>query len=57
MSELDESMFNKCQWCNGSGNDGSGVCPDCECTGYVGGRYAEERFDEYVELMMKRNKS
>lgn len=57
MSELDESMFNKCQWCNGSGNDGSGVCPDCECTGYVGGRYAEECFDEYVELMMKRNKS
>lgn len=46
MTTIDEKIFEDCKWCNGSGDDGTGVCPDCECTGYVGGRYAVEMFDE-----------
>ncbi len=53
--ELDEMMFEKCKWCKGSGDDGGGynACPDCENTGMKGGRYAVEKFDEYVNQMMK----
>lgn len=49
MTKIDEKIFDSCKWCNGSGNDGTGVCPDCECTGYVGGMYAVEVFDEFIE--------
>ena len=55
MIEIDESIFEPCKWCNGSGDDGTSVCPDCECTGYVGGLYAVEMFDIYVEQMYKKN--
>ena len=51
MTRLDETLFEQCKWCNGSGNDGTGVCPDCECTGLKGGKYAEKRFDDFVEQM------
>lgn len=52
---MNEEMFQTCKWCNGSGDDGGGynACPDCESTGLVGGRYAAEKFDEYVEQQMK----
>lgn len=55
---MDETMFESCKWCNGGGkeSDGHYPCPDCEGTGMKGGKYAEGKFDEYVEEMMKRNK-
>lgn len=54
---LDEKMFESCQWCNGGGTeDGHLPCPDCQGTGMIGGKYADEKFDEYVEQMMKQNK-
>lgn len=46
-----EELLQTCKWCNGSGDDGGGynACPDCECTGYVGGRYALDLLDEQIE--------
>ena len=38
----------KCKWCNGSGDDGSGVCPDCKCEGYVYKEY-NPLLEEYVD--------
>lgn len=37
-----EAIGTPCKWCNGSGNDGCGVCPDCEATGTTGGKYGEK---------------
>ena len=44
-------MFEECEWCNGTGDDGGGynACPDCESTGMKGGRAAVEAFDQMVE--------
>lgn len=46
-----ENKFQKCKWCNGSGDDGGGyhACPDCESTGLVGGRVAMEEMDREIE--------
>lgn len=40
----------KCKWCNGSGDDGSGVCPDCKCEGYVYKEY-NPLLEEYVDCL------
>lgn len=57
MEMLNEKMFETCQWCNGEGKeDGHLLCPDCQGTGMKGGKYAEEKFDEYVEQMVNKNK-
>ncbi|APB37959.1 dUTP diphosphatase [Heyndrickxia coagulans] len=39
-----------CKWCNGSGDDGSGVCPDCKCAGYVYKEY-NPLLEEYVDCL------
>jgi dimeric dUTPase (all-alpha-NTP-PPase superfamily) len=40
----------KCKWCNGSGDDGTGVCPDCRCEGYVYKEY-NPLLEEYVDCL------
>lgn len=40
----------KCKWCNGSGDDGTGVCPDCKCEGYVYKEY-NPLLEEYVDCL------
>lgn len=47
----------KCKWCDGTGDDGGGynACPDCECTGYVGGRSAVEKHQNALREKDKKN--
>lgn len=40
----------KCKWCNGSGDDGTGVCPDCRCEGDVYKEY-NPLLEEYVDCL------
>lgn len=40
----------KCKWCNGSGDDGTGVCPDCKCEGYVYKEY-NPLLEEYIDVV------
>lgn len=44
----------KCKWCNGTGSDLSVSpycpCPDCEGTGWEGGKAAEEELERQIEL-------
>lgn len=51
MDEDLDLLLLTCKWCNGSGDDGGGynACPDCESTGYVGGRWALKLLDERIE--------
>ncbi|MCM3180202.1 hypothetical protein [Cytobacillus horneckiae] len=44
-----DDLLSTCKWCNGTGNDGFGICPDCECTGFKGGKYAEEVTEAIIE--------
>ena len=40
----------KCKWCNGSGDDGTGVCPDCRSSGDVYKEY-NPLLEEYVDCL------
>jgi len=40
----------KCKWCNGSGDDGTGVCPDCKSSGDVYKEY-NPLLEEYVDCL------
>lgn len=40
----------KCKWCNGSGDDGTGVCPDCRSTGDIYKEY-NPLLEEYVDCL------
>lgn len=40
----------KCKWCNGSGDDGTGVCPDCRSSGDVYKEY-NPLLEEYVDVV------
>lgn len=40
----------KCKWCNGSGDDGTGVCPDCRSSGDVYKEY-NPLLEEYVDVL------
>ncbi|HHX37241.1 MAG TPA: hypothetical protein GX717_04585 [Clostridiaceae bacterium] len=40
----------KCKWCNGSGDDGTGVCPDCKSLGDVYKEY-NPLLEEYVDCL------
>jgi len=40
----------KCKWCNGSGDDGTGICPDCMSTGYVYKEY-NPLLEEYADCL------
>ncbi|WP_046721481.1 dUTP diphosphatase [Heyndrickxia coagulans] len=40
----------KCKWCNGSGDDGTGICPDCMSTGDVYKEY-NPLLEEYVDCL------
>ncbi|NCG67790.1 dUTPase [Bacillus coagulans] len=40
----------KCKWCNGSGDDGTGMCPDCMSTGDVYKEY-NPLLEEYVDCL------
>ncbi len=40
----------KCKWCNGSGDDGTGVCPDCRSSGDVYKDY-NPLLEEYVDSL------
>lgn len=40
----------KCKWCNGSGDDGTGVCPDCKSSGDVYKKY-NPLLEEYVDCL------
>lgn len=48
-------LFEECRWCNGIGKelDGHYPCPDCEGTGIKGGKFALEKFDEFIDKMTK----
>jgi len=40
----------RCKWCNGSGDDGTGVCPDCRSSGDVYKEY-NQLLEEYVDCL------
>ena len=40
----------KCKWCNGSGDDGTGICPDCKSSGDVYKEY-NPLLEEYVDCL------
>ena len=40
----------KCKWCNGSGDDGTGVCPDCKSSGDVYKEY-NPLLEEYIDCL------
>src|SRR5690625_2546043 len=40
----------RCKWCNGSGDDGTGVCPDCRSSGDVYKEY-NPLLEEYVDCL------
>ena len=40
----------KCKWCSGSGDDGTGVCPDCRSSGDVYKEY-NPLLEEYVDCL------
>lgn len=48
---LPVDFLEKCEWCNGSGNDGGGygACPDCDSTGYKYGDRAVDYIEEDME--------
>lgn len=54
---MNVTIFENCRWCNGGGVEihGHYPCPDCEGTGMKGGKYAESKFDDYLEWMRKQS--
>ncbi|GEN30251.1 dimeric dUTPase (all-alpha-NTP-PPase superfamily) [Cerasibacillus quisquiliarum] len=40
----------KCKWCNGSGDDGTGICPDCKSSGDVYKEY-NPLLEEFVDCL------
>ena len=54
---MDEKDFERCKWCGGCGteSDNHYPCPDCEGTGFVGGKKAEREFDKVIEKLSAEN--